>query len=227
MNIAIIVAAGAGRRFGGAKQFVELAGKPVVVHAIEKFERAATIDSIIVVASPDAVETFSEIANRYRLMKLARVVAGGETRSESVWRGLQAASESSVEIVAVHDGVRPFVAPSEIDACVNAAREKGAAILASPAVDTIKEVHENRIARTIPRRTLWHALTPQCFRYDILRRAYEAALTDDALREATDDSSLVERLGVSVSIVEGDARRNIKITAPQDLLLAEMMIKER
>ena len=151
------------------------------------------------------------------------MVAGGETRAQSVQRGLAVISEA--EIVAVHDGVRPFVTPEEIERVVQAAKASGAAVLVAPVADTIKEVEGNRIVRTVPRNKLRRALTPQCFRFDILKRAYEALDGLEAAGvEVTDESFLVERLGVEIVAVEGSAR-NIKITQEEDLVLAEAILK--
>ncbi len=225
MNVAIIAAAGQGTRVGGerAKQFLELAGVPVIVHTLRRFEQCVDVQEIIVVLPAEDAATFLQLAGKYNLRKLARVVAGGATRTESVWRGLQAVRAATAEIIAVHDGVRPFVTPDEISRTINAANESGAAILVAPATDTIKEVQDGHVTRTLQRATLRHALTPQCFRYAILRRAYEQAT--DLNATTTDDSALVEQLGVTVTTVEGDAR-NIKITRPADLAFAEILLKE-
>ncbi|OLE54122.1 MAG: 2-C-methyl-D-erythritol 4-phosphate cytidylyltransferase [Acidobacteria bacterium 13_1_20CM_3_53_8] len=224
MNTAIIAAAGEGKRFGAgrAKQFLELAGVPIIVHTLRHFEECATIHEVIVVLpAPDAT-AFVELAGKYGLRKVARVVAGGATRSESVLRGLQLIRPATAEVVAVHDGVRPLVTTEEITRTVRAAERTGAAVLAAPVVDTIKEVQDEKIKQTLERALLYRALTPQCFRYSLLRRAYEEAGAD--IREATDDSAIVERLGVAVTIVEGDPR-NIKITRPEDIALAEILLK--
>jgi len=227
MNVAIIAAAGLGTRVGGerAKQFLELAGTPIIIHTLKRFEQCAAIHEIFVVLPSSEAASFLTLAANYGLRKLVRVIAGGASRSESVWRGLQAVRAATAEIIAVHDGVRPFVTPQEISRTVEAAQASGAAILTAPATDTIKEVQDGRVLRTLARAQLRHALTPQCFQYNLLRRAYEEA--GDLLRgaEITDDSALVERLGVSVTIVEGDAR-NIKITRPSDFALAEIFLKQ-
>ena len=224
MNVAIIVAAGQGTRMGGEslKQFRELAGTPIIIHALKRFEQCTTIGETIAVVPSGHVTDFLALAGRYHLRKLVRVVPGGATRAESVFRGLQAVRAATAEIIAVHDGVRPFVTPEEIDHVVRAAQISGAAILATPATDTIKEVQNGCVMRTLIRSNVWHAQTPQCFRYDLLRRAYEQALADQV--EVTDDSALIERLGVAVSVVEGDTR-NIKITRPQDFELAEVLLR--
>ena len=225
MNVAIIVAAGRGSRMGGgrAKQFREISGIPIIIHTLARFELCETISEAVVVLPADARESFLALAAGHGLRKVARAVAGGETRAESVWRGLQALGAGGVEVVAVHDGVRPFVTPSEIDRAVRAAEEHGAAILAAPAVDTIKEAEGGAVRRTLERARLWHAQTPQCFRLELLRRAYgqPGALGADV----TDCSALVERLGESVRVVAGGAD-NIKITNPRDFAIAEVLVNK-
>jgi 2-C-methyl-D-erythritol 4-phosphate cytidylyltransferase len=224
MNVAIIVAAGRGTRAGGGepKQFRALGGVPLIIHTLRRFEACAAVDEIVLVA-PAGEMTVQTAAGRYGLQKLARVVAGGATRGESVWRGLESVPAGEVEIVAVHDGVRPFVTPEEIERTVRAAAESGAAVLCAPVVDTIKVCEGGRVARTLPRESLRRALTPQCFRYELLRRAYERARAEGL--EATDDGALVELLGAQVAVVEGDAR-NIKLTRPEDFALAEILLGE-
>lgn len=224
MNVAIVVAAGRGSRMGGgqAKQFREISGIPIIIHTLNRFERCATIDETVVVLPESALDEFASHAKAHGLRKVARAVAGGETRAASVWRGLQTFGEKMVNVVAVHDGVRPFVTPDEIDRVVREAETSGAAILAAPAVETIKEAEGGLILRTLERKKLWHAQTPQCFRYELLRRAYELALAHGL--DATDDSALVERTGATVRIVEGGAH-NIKITTPQDFALAEILLR--
>lgn len=236
MNVAIIAAGGAGLRAGGgrAKQFREISGTPIIIHTLRRFEECARVGRVVVVAPAGAVEEARSLAAGHGLGKVMSVVAGGASRLESVWRGLGAAGSGPAGVVAVHDAVRPFVTPGEIDRVVEEAERTGAAILAAPAVDTIKEAEgpgaegggaeeaRPRVGRTLERARLWHAQTPQCFRRGLLVEAYERALADGV--EATDDSALVERLGHAVTIVEGGAH-NIKITTPQDFALAEMIVQ--
>ncbi len=223
MNVAIIAAAGQGLRLAGKrpKQFLELAGTPIIFHTLQAFEQCDSIQEIIVVISAAESAGFLSLAGKCELRKLTKVVPGGATRAESVLRGLQAVRETTVEIVAVHDAVRPFVTPDEIARTVAAAQVEGAAILVSAPVDTVKEVCAGAVVKTLRRDDLRNALTPQCFRYKLLRRAYEQADVFDP--DLTDESSLVERLGERVAIVEGSAR-NIKITRPGDLVLAERLL---
>jgi 2-C-methyl-D-erythritol 4-phosphate cytidylyltransferase len=222
MNVAIIVAAGRGSRAGGAraKQFREISGIPIIIHTLSRFELCETIQGAVVVLPADARGEFQALAAGHGLRKVSLAVAGGETRAESVWRGLQALPAEGVEVVAVHDGVRPFVTPAEIDRTVRAAADHGAAVLAAPAVETVKEVEDGRVVRTLERARLWQAQTPQCFRVGLLRRAYEqpGALGADV----TDCSALVERLGETVRVVEGGAD-NIKITTQRDFAIAEVL----
>jgi 2-C-methyl-D-erythritol 4-phosphate cytidylyltransferase len=226
MNVAIIAAAGQGTRLGGKrpKQFIELAGVPVIIHTLKRFEQCAAIQEVIVVLPAQDASAFLTLAGKYGLSKLARVVPGGATRAESVWCGLESVRAATTEIVAVHDGVRPFVTVEEIEQTVRAAHQSGAAILTAPVIDTIKEVNNSQVVRTLERARLQRALTPQCFRYELLRRAYEQS--PELVASATDDSSLVESLGVTVATVEGDAR-NIKITRPEDIALGEIILKSR
>ena len=224
MNVAIVVAAGKGTRLGGArpKQFLELRGVPVIIHTLRQFERCQEINEVITVLPAEDTAGFESLTKQFALKKAGRIVAGGATRAQSVRNGLNAIDEA--EIVAVHDGVRPFVTPEEIDHVVAAARENGAAVLTAPVADTIKRVQDGRIIETVSRAELRRALTPQCFRLAILKRAYE---TLDELEssgvEITDESLLVERLGVEVVTVEGSGR-NIKITHETDLRVADSIL---
>jgi 2-C-methyl-D-erythritol 4-phosphate cytidylyltransferase len=225
MNVAIIAAAGQGTRMRGnrAKQFLELAGTPIIIHTLRSFELCDAIQEIILVLPASDTAGFLALAEKHRLRKLSRIVPGGVTRADSVLKGLLTVPAATAEIIAVHDGVRPFVTPEEIAQTIKAAELNGAAILAAPVTDTIKEVRDGVVIKTLPRTDLRRALTPQCFRFDLLRRAYDQVDVLDP--ELTDESSLVERLGVGVTIVEGSAR-NIKITGPEDLALAEVMMNE-
>jgi 2-C-methyl-D-erythritol 4-phosphate cytidylyltransferase len=226
MNVAIVVAAGRGSRMGGgrAKQFREISGIPIIIHTLRRFELCPAVGETTVVLPDDAREEFLSLSESYGLRTLARAVAGGATRALSVWNGLQSLGQRDArDVVAVHDGVRPFVTPEEIERVVREAEESGAAILAAPAVDTIKEAERGTVLRTHERSRLWHAQTPQCFRLGLLRRAYESALAEGRT-EATDDSALVERLGTEVRIVEGGPH-NIKVTTPRDFALAEILLK--
>ena len=224
MNVAIIAAAGQGTRMAGKrpKQFLELAGVPIIFHTLKAFEQCDAIQEIIVVMAAEETAGFLSLADKHDLRKIRAVVPGGATRAESVLHGLDVVEEATAEIVAVHDGVRPFVTPDEIARTVQAAKLEGAAILVSAPIDTVKEVRDGAVVRTLKRAELRNALTPQCFTYKLLRRAYEEADVSDP--ELTDESALVERLGVRIVTVEGSSR-NIKITRPEDLVVGEALLK--
>ena len=223
-NTAIIVAAGEGKRFGGSlpKQFLTLAGVPLVIHTIKLFEACPEIDEIILVLPMTQKADFQKILEDFNLKKLSKVVAGGKTRAESVLNGLNAVSTETAGIIAVHDGARPLVRIEEISRTVEKAKETGAACLVAPVTDTIKEISGDKILRTIDRSGLRRALTPQCFRYEILRRAFAE---NDPGEAATDESFLVEKIGAEISLVEGSSK-NIKVTHPEDLAVAEIFLQE-
>ena len=224
MNVALVVAAGKGTRLGGdrPKQFLELGGVPIIIHTLRQFECSKQVDEVIAVLPADETAGFESLARTFELTKARRAITGGASRAQSVRNGLNAIAEA--EIVAVHDGVRPFVTPEEIDSVVAAARENGAAILTVAVADTIKRVEGDRIAETVPRGSLRRALTPQAFRFEILKEAYEQLdELESAGIDVTDESFLVERLGVEVIAVEGSAR-NIKITNESDIALAEALL---
>ncbi len=213
---AIIVAAGSGSRFKSdtPKQFLEINGKPVIVHTIERFESAPSVDAIIVVLAADQTLDTSEFS------KVSQVVVGGSTRAESVRNGLDAAGDA--DIVAVHDGARPLVTVDEIERTIAKAKETGAACLVAPMTDSIKVVEGGKIKRSLDRSELRRALTPQVFRAEILRHAFTSRSSDAA---ATDEVTLVERLDYfyEIAVVEGSPQ-NIKITHPEDLILAEALL---
>jgi len=223
MNSAIIVAAGTGSRFGSPtpKQFLEIHGKPVIIHTLERFESCPQINEIVLVLPDTEIETFQKIGEKYNFKKSVKTVSGGKTRAESVWNGLSAIDSRQCEIVIVHDGARPIVSVREITETIEKARQTGAACLVAAVTDTIKEISGDKIVQTIDRAKLRRALTPQAFRFEILNRAFQT----NNFVAATDESFLVENLGVEVSIVEGSAR-NIKITQAEDLILAESLLKQ-
>ena len=215
---AIIVAAGAGLRFNSdtPKQFLNIAGKPIVVHSIERFAAAPSVDSIIAVLPSQYVTELGGLD----VSKPVRIVSGGATRAQSVANGLGAVDDD-VDIVAVHDGARPLVSVEEIERTVTRAAETGAACLVARVTDTIKTVRGDEISGTLDRDKLRRALTPQVFKLEVLRRAFEGVELGDGV---TDECYLVERLGHPIAFVEGSSR-NIKITHPEDIAWAEGMLK--
>lgn len=224
-NCVIIVAAGSGKRMKSAiaKQYIELKGRTILSYTIETFNDSENIDEIILVTSKDAVDYVKEeIVGKYGYKKVKAVVEGGSERQDSVYNGLKAVSNDT-DIVLIHDGVRPFVADKYIAELESAAMEFGGCVLGAPVKDTIKVCDkEGYITDTPIRETLWLAQTPQCFKYDIIMKAYEKA-EEDGFR-GTDDSMLAERIGVRIKMVKGDYE-NIKITTPEDLYMGEVILE--
>jgi 2-C-methyl-D-erythritol 4-phosphate cytidylyltransferase len=179
----------------------------------------------MVVPKPDKVFCEELLTRSPDLLKTCHVISGGDSRQESVYQGLLAVEKAGLAggIVVIHDGVRPFVKPEQIQSCIVIAGTTGACILAVPAQDTLKQVEKEStvISGTLPRDTIWFAQTPQAFRYEIIRTAHERALRDRI--SGTDDAMLVERMGIPVRMIPG-SRQNIKITTPEDLALAEAIL---
>ena len=224
MNVAIVVAGGQGIRFGGhrPKQFLELNGIPIIIHTLRRFDESRQIERVVVVLPATDVAPFQSLIEEFALQKVWRTVAGGDTRAQSVRNGLAVIDRA--EVVAVHDAVRPLVSSEEIDRVVAEAVESGAAILVGPVSDTIKQIDAKKIVRTVSRSDLRRALTPQAFHFHILKQAYQDLEQLEATGiDVTDDSLLVERLNITVTIVEGSAR-NLKITTPEDLAIAEALL---
>jgi 2-C-methyl-D-erythritol 4-phosphate cytidylyltransferase len=214
---AIVVAAGAGKRFGEMKQFVYLKGKPVLEWTLEKFQAHEEVGSIVLVL-PDE-EDRKHYQMRYG--KIIDVVRGGEKRQDSVWQGFRLLDQATTELVLVHDGARPLVDGRLISRIIAETRAAGAAIPVVPLEDTAKEVREGLVVRTVDRRGLFRVQTPQGFLYTVLQKALDAARRDRFY--GTDEAMLVERAGLPVRAVEGDPR-NIKITTPLDLKVAEALL---
>lgn len=221
---AIIAAAGSGRRMktDRPKQLLALNGTPILVHTIRKFDACRVIDYIIVTAPREAVDEIKNLVKSAGFKKSVVVIEGGERRQDSVAMGLQHL-QPGTDIVAVHDGVRPFVPVEDIENVVEQAKVGGAAILGVPIVETVKHAKREFVESTLTREHLVLAQTPQVFRTDILKQAFELAAKDEYY--GTDESSLVERLGNPVAIVRG-SERNIKITRPNDFTLARAFLAE-
>jgi 2-C-methyl-D-erythritol 4-phosphate cytidylyltransferase len=223
---AIITAAGIGKRMGAGrpKQYLEVAGKPIVVHTIERFMGADGIEQLIVTVPPGDEASFeSDIAKPLGLSEHVEVVAGGERRQDSVRNGLARVADG-IDVVLIHDGVRPFIRRETIGEAMRAAQDEGACIVAMPLKETIKFVDGSEyIDQTVDRAPLWGAQTPQSFRLDVIRRAFEEADAADFV--GTDDAMLVERIGKPVKVIRGDYN-NIKITTKEDLEIAEILAKK-
>jgi 2-C-methyl-D-erythritol 4-phosphate cytidylyltransferase len=222
--LAIIPAAGMGVRMGGEtpKQFLSLEGVPIFIHTLRKFVNTDCIDDIFVGLRAEDMERAQREIDRENFTKSVRLVAGGPVRQETVARAL-ALAPPTTEIVAVHDAVRPFIEREMIQLVVEAARRDGAAILGMLSVDTIKQVERQTVVGTIPRERIVLAQTPQVFRYEIIREAFERAAADGFI--GSDEAVLAERIGYSVRVLPG-SDRNIKITKPSDLPLARLYIAQ-
>jgi 2-C-methyl-D-erythritol 4-phosphate cytidylyltransferase len=228
---AILPAAGLGTRMGAEtpKQFLELGGEPLVIFTLRRLAACSAITDFILATRAEELSFLEDRVARARIGRPARVVHGGETRQQSVGNALaQVAAET--EIVMVHDAVRPFVTVEQLDRLIAEARERGSVILGIPAIDTVKEVKRAslpedvaRITGTIPRERIVLAQTPQAFRYGILREAFARAEADGVT--ASDEASLVERLGQDVYVVLG-SERNLKITRPADMDLARFYLEQ-
>ena len=224
-NWALIVAAGKSERFDDPlpKQFQEVAGRPLLSWTIEKFELASLIDKIMVVVAADyQLETTRNIIDPFGFQKVAKVVGGGQSRQESVLKGLEALPEST-RVVAIHDGVRALVSPDDIDKVVKLALTEKAAMLALPATDTVKKVKNHSIVETIDRKQIWLAQTPQAFEYQLILDAHRKFAKNPKGTSATDDASLVEALGVEVKVVEPSSL-NLKVTTAADLKYVEIVL---
>ena len=220
---AIIVAAGKGIRLKGAlrKQYVALDGVPILGLTLNKFDSCERVNQIILVVPKDDIDFCrNEILMSAKFQKDVMLIAGGIERLDSVYNGLKAV-DSDDGIALIHDGVRPFVRQEHLVACIIGAAELGACILGIPAFDTVKKINAtNEITQTLKRDKLWLAQTPQAFQLKLIKKAHEAAKQEGFI--ATDDASLVERLGEVVKIIPG-SRSNIKITNQEDLKLAQAL----
>ena len=225
MNYQVIVlAAGQGKRMkaGKNKQFIELEGKPVIIHTLSVFQADPWCNEIKLVINEKEKDIFQELLHQYPIPKMNEMVLGGEERQDSVYNGLNSLQTS--EIVLVHDGARPFISREVIHNLVETATSEGAAIVGVPVKDTIKRVSRDGVVEeTMERSSLWSIQTPQAFRYPILKEAHEKAKTEGYL--GTDEASLVERINVPVHIVEGEYE-NFKLTTPEDLILAKAFLQK-
>ncbi len=223
-TIALIVAGGSGERFGGdiPKQYQLLAGRPVMSWTIARFEAAETIDQIVLVVGEDyLLHANNTVVDPYGFLKVVKIVPGGETRTESVAKGL-AALPASTSYVAIHDAVRPLVSPKDIDAVVREAHQHRAAILGRPVAETVKRAREGMILATVDRTNLFIAETPQAFQYDLISEAHRTGAASGAT--TTDDAALVEALGFMVRLVPSTGP-NPKLTTGADADFIKMMLE--
>ncbi|MEJ2696926.1 MAG: 2-C-methyl-D-erythritol 4-phosphate cytidylyltransferase [Candidatus Sulfobium sp.] len=222
---AIVPAAGVGKRFGDGtnKPFEMLGDRPLLLWAVETLGSLEEITEIIPVVKEDHMEFVAELFERYNVRKVKRVAPGGRERQESVLHGLNLV-EDSKSFVLVHDGVRPLIEPHIVLYALRELKNCDGVVVGVPAKDTIKEVTDGFVTRTLRRDVLWAVQTPQVFRYGTLRQAYEKAAVEGF--SSTDDSALVERYGGRVKVVMG-SYANIKITTPGDLSIAEQFLRMR
>lgn len=225
-TVALIPAAGMGKRMGAGtnKQYLLLDGKPILAHTLAVFQQMAFVDDIYVIIPEAEIPFCSEqVVGKYGLSKVRGIVAGGSERQYSVLNGLRALNGyKEDDVVLIHDGVRPFIPIHILKHSIEVACKTDGALVAVPVKDTVKTVEAGVVTDTPPRENIWLAQTPQAFRYGIITAAHEIADAEGFL--GTDDASLVERMGRQVHIVMGDYR-NIKITTPEDMLLAETFLK--
>lgn len=221
---AVIPAAGLGVRLGSGtpKPLILLKDKPLFIHTLEIISKCLLIESIVVAVQKENISEFEEIISKYGISNISKVIAGGETRKESVFNGLEAL-DSDTDIVVIHDGARPLVSLQVLEKAIKICYEESAVIVAVPVKPTIKRINSEElyVESTLDRRLLWEAQTPQVFKKDVILRAHNEGKD----LEATDDAFLVEMLGERVKVVEGEYS-NIKITTQEDLLFAERILGE-
>lgn len=225
--VAIIPSAGKGKRMGHAisKHYIRLEDRPILAYTLDAFDRCPDVNHVLVVVRSGEEEyCLKEVVEKYRIKKVLKVVIGGEKRQDSVYNGIKELDEDT-DIVVVHDGVRPFVPPELISEAVRLAMYVDGVVAALPVKDTLKEVAEDGFIKNTPdRESLWYAQTPQAFKKRVIEEAFIRAYSDNF--HGTDESSLVERIGGKVKIIEGSPE-NIKITTKEDLLLAEFILRAR
>lgn len=218
-TIAIIVAGGKGKRMGRPKQFIAIAGRPMLWRTIAAFEKATMVDGIIVVVNRTDIPK----VKRFEFDKIRAVVAGGKERQDSVYHGLQSLPPDC-GLVAIHDGARPLINPHIINLAIKEAARHGAVVVGVPVKDTIKQVGRDlNVLRTLERSELWAAQTPQVFRKDLLLKAFKKGYNKC---QVTDDAMLVEKMGGRAKMVMG-SHDNIKVTTAEDLAVAGQFFKRR
>ena len=226
-TVALVPAAGRGLRMGGSvpKQFLALGGQPLILHSLRVLQASSVIDEIILAVPQNEMEyCLKEIVAKHHFTKVTKVVPGGHERQDSVRHALEAVHDD-VDVVLVHDAVRPFLTELMVEGVLKSAWAKGAAIIAFPMKDTVKQVGTDHvIERTVDRQSLWLAQTPQAFRRDWLLAAHRKAHAEGV--RATDDAYLIEWAGHPVSVVEGSGE-NIKVTRPEDMVIGEAILASR
>ena len=218
---AVVVAAGSSTRMGMDKLMLPLDDIPVIVHTLRAVQAAPSVGEIVLVAREDLLVPMSQLCQDYAISKVTKVVRGGDSRTQSVRLGTLEVSRDA-QVIAIHDGARPFVSVEVIEQAVAQAMDTGAAAPAVPVKDTIKVAHDGLVESTPDRGSLFAVQTPQVFEASLIKAALQKALNDGA--ELTDDCAAVERLGMRVVLTRGD-ERNIKLTTPEDLAVAQAMLE--
>ena len=218
---AVVVAAGSSTRMGMDKLMLPLDDIPVIVHTLRAVQAAPSVGEIVLVAREDLLVPMSQLCQDYAISKVTKVVRGGDSRTQSVRLGTLEVSRDA-QVIAIHDGARPFVSVEVIEQAVAQARDTGAAAPAVPVKDTIKVAHDGLVESTPDRSSLFAVQTPRVFEASLIKAALQKALDDGA--ELTDDCAAVERLGMRVVLTRGD-ERNLKLTTPEDLAVAQAMLE--
>lgn len=226
MKITVIIpAAGSGTRYSSSKNklFENLAGMPVIIHTLKKISAVKEINNIIICTSADLISEMRILVKDHNILKVEKIIQGGETRQESVYLGLKTAKEFSPDYVLIHDAARPLITEKIIKESIKTAVEKGASVVAVPVKDTIKKVNPetNEIIQTLNRDELWSIQTPQVFKFKEILEAHEKF----KVQNFTDDAALMEKLNIPISVVEG-SYKNIKITTAEDLKIARVLLED-
>jgi 2-C-methyl-D-erythritol 4-phosphate cytidylyltransferase len=228
MNVCVIIPAGGkGERFGSdtPKQFIDLKGKPVIVHTIENFNDIEDIKSIVIAVHSEWFTFTKELVQTYKLEKVKDIVVGGKERQDSIFNALHSKAAKDTDLIIIHDAIRPFVSQQSIKKIINQAEDNGAVILGLTPKDPVKEIdHKGEIVRTLQRGKLSISQTPQAFWTDIIMNSYEKAREVNYV--GADSAQLVEFAGYKVSVIEGDDT-NIKLATPLDLKIAELILEEK
>ncbi len=220
----VIPAAGQGKRMnaGKNKQFIMLEGKPIIVHTISVFQSDPQCEEIVLAVNEKEHEAFRILIEEHALTKVTRVVTGGQERQQSVYEGLKALDGD--KIVLIHDGARPFFTHQVAREAAQAAAYYDGAIVAVPVKDTVKQVEDLKVQKTIDRSSLWAVQTPQAFRLSVIKEIHQWAEENEVI--GTDDASLVEMKGRTVHVIQGDYW-NVKLTTPEDLIFARAILREK
>lgn len=223
-NVAIIVAAGEGKRMGEKKQFLSIGGKPLIAYTLGPFEQSPLVDGIILVGPQEDLGFIrNEVVERFGFKKVEKIIPGGKRRQDSVYQGILAI-EGDCDMVLIHDGVRPLITTKLLEESIRLCQRYRAVVTAVRITDTVKREEGGFVFRTLDRTFLWAAQTPQTFAYELILSAYQRAYEDGY--GASDDSALVERIGQRIKIMEGSCE-NLKLTSPEDIPFVEAILRKR